>query len=255
MTSRSRTTAPSIFASSRRRVAENSMSSGKPPVAICSTTLSWPRTMSAPVRPRRIRSSPSRSSVPGATAARVARSSSSSLCEAGTQASSSVLPRSLRARPRARMISGGGSRSGLDSVAGARHGAGWARCAAGGSGDRRSSAAASLDAGVSRRRPRGGRAPPPRRRCRPRARAGPSGTGPDPRTPAGTTARVKPSRAASARRRWAPVTGRTSPARPISPKATVPCGSGRSVMAPARARVTARSAAGSVRRTPPTVER
>src|SRR6478736_3782036 len=34
--------------------------------------------MSAPVRPRRIRSRPSRSSVPGATAARVARSESSS---------------------------------------------------------------------------------------------------------------------------------------------------------------------------------
>ncbi len=38
-----------------------------------STTLSWPRTMSPPVLPRRMRSSPSRRAVPGATAASVAR--------------------------------------------------------------------------------------------------------------------------------------------------------------------------------------
>ena len=60
------TTAPSILHSSRSRVAENSTSSGKPPVQSASTTRSWPRTISAPVRPRRIRSRPSRSAVPGA---------------------------------------------------------------------------------------------------------------------------------------------------------------------------------------------
>ena len=68
-----RTTAPSILHSSRSRVAENSTSSGKPPVHNDSTALSWPSTISAPVRPRRIRSSPSRSTVPGATRASVAR--------------------------------------------------------------------------------------------------------------------------------------------------------------------------------------
>ena len=73
----STTIAPSIFASSRRRVEENSTSRTKPPEQICSTVSSCPRTMSAPVRPRRIRSSPSRSAPPGATAASVVRSRSS----------------------------------------------------------------------------------------------------------------------------------------------------------------------------------
>ena len=77
--SRSRTIAPSIFASSRSRVEEKSTSRTKPPVLICSTLRSAPSTIRAPVRPRRMRSRPSRSSVPGAAAARVARSSSSSL--------------------------------------------------------------------------------------------------------------------------------------------------------------------------------
>ena len=63
------TTAPSILHSSRSRVAENSTSSGKPPVHRSSTARSQPSTTSAPVLPRRIRSSPSRSSVPGATVA------------------------------------------------------------------------------------------------------------------------------------------------------------------------------------------
>src|SRR5919107_328251 len=70
------TTAPSILHSSRRRVAENSTSSGKPPVQMLSTTESYPSTISAPVRPRRIRSSPSRSAVPGAINARLARNGS-----------------------------------------------------------------------------------------------------------------------------------------------------------------------------------
>src|SRR5918993_5408171 len=92
VTSRSQTMAPSIFASSRRRVAENSTSRGNPPVETISTSRSLPRTMSAPVRPRRIRSRPSRSSVPGATAAIVARRSSSSDCTAPTLSSSACTP-------------------------------------------------------------------------------------------------------------------------------------------------------------------
>src|SRR6185437_2637995 len=71
--SRSRTTPPSILHSSRSRVAENSTSRTKPPVQMLSTVLSKPSTISAPVLPRRIRSKPSRSGVPGASAARVAR--------------------------------------------------------------------------------------------------------------------------------------------------------------------------------------
>ena len=78
LTSLSRTIAPSILDSSRSRVAEKSMSIRKPPEQIASTPLSLPRTMSAPVPPLMIRSSPSRSAVPGATAARVAMSRSSS---------------------------------------------------------------------------------------------------------------------------------------------------------------------------------
>ena len=73
------TIAPSIFASSRSPVAVNSTSRMKPPVEIDSTVLSWPRTISAPVRPRRIRSRPSRSAVPGATAASVAAACSSTV--------------------------------------------------------------------------------------------------------------------------------------------------------------------------------
>ena len=71
--SRSMMIAPSILASSRRPVAVNGTSSVKPPVQIDSTVRSWPSTISAPVRPRRIRSRPSRSAVPGAIAASVAR--------------------------------------------------------------------------------------------------------------------------------------------------------------------------------------
>src|SRR3954464_7034354 len=70
----SRTIAPSIFASSRSPVAVNGMSRKKPPVEIESTVLSLPSTSRAPVRPRRMRSSPSRRVVPGAMLARVARS-------------------------------------------------------------------------------------------------------------------------------------------------------------------------------------
>ena len=78
LASLSRMIAPSILASSRSPVAENGTSRVKPPLEIDSTVLSVPSTISAPVRPRRIRSSPSRSGVPGATLARVARSRSCS---------------------------------------------------------------------------------------------------------------------------------------------------------------------------------
>src|SRR5260370_23389513 len=73
------TIAPSILASSRSRVAENSTSNSKPPVHRASTVGSSPRTIKAPVLPRRMRSSPSRSAVPGATAARAALRRSSLL--------------------------------------------------------------------------------------------------------------------------------------------------------------------------------
>ena len=64
--SRSRMIAPSILASSRSPVAVNGTSRLKPPVEMVSTVLSLPSTIRAPVRPRRIRSRPSRSAVPGA---------------------------------------------------------------------------------------------------------------------------------------------------------------------------------------------
>ena len=71
--SRSMMMPPSILASSRRPVAVNGTSRVKPPVQIDSTTRSWPSTIRAPVRPRRIRSRPSRRAVPGAIDASVAR--------------------------------------------------------------------------------------------------------------------------------------------------------------------------------------
>ena len=71
----SRMIAPSILASSRRPVAENGTSRANPPVDIASTSRSWPMTISAPVRPRRIRSRPSRRAVPGAMVVSVARRS------------------------------------------------------------------------------------------------------------------------------------------------------------------------------------
>src|SRR6478609_10105286 len=124
--SRSSTTAPSILHSSRTRVAENSMSSTKPPVQIESTTRSKPSTMRAPVRPRRMRSRLSRSSVPGATAAKAARSSSSSLrsitslSARGAPSATTPVARSLDAGNdgRARCPRPGEAAHGLD---GARH--------------------------------------------------------------------------------------------------------------------------------------
>src|SRR6266851_4670188 len=69
--------APSILASSRSLVAENPTLSSKPPVQTSSTTGPSPSTIRAPVLPRSIRSRPSRSGVPGASAARAAQRRSS----------------------------------------------------------------------------------------------------------------------------------------------------------------------------------
>ena len=82
----------------------------------------------------------------------------------------------------------------------------------------------------------------------------PGGILPGPLGDAGTTAWVKPSRATSWILRLISGTGRTSPASPISPKHTSRWGSGRSWAADASAMHTARSVAGSVSRTPPTVD-
>ncbi len=61
-----RITAPSIFDNSRRRVGAKGTSNSMPP-SHSEATSSWsPRTINAPVRPRWIRSSPSRRAVPGA---------------------------------------------------------------------------------------------------------------------------------------------------------------------------------------------
>ena len=77
-----------------------------------STILSWPSTISAPVRPRRMRSRPSRSSVPGATAARVARSRSSS-----SLAMRPLLHVRRLGRPPADCRSGGSRQSNRDGAA------------------------------------------------------------------------------------------------------------------------------------------
>ncbi len=63
-----------------------------------------------------------------------------------------------------------------------------------------------------------------------------------------------PRRAPSLRRCVACVTGRISPARLSSPIAAMPCGIAILATEPATASAIARSAAGSVNRTPPTVE-
>ena len=68
----------------------------------------------------------------------------------------------------------------------------------------------------------------------------------------GTTAIEKPSLAASFRRSWPRGAGRTSPASPTSPKAMKPLGSGLPRSELWIASSTARSAAGSLMRTPPT---
>src|SRR6266513_2026789 len=68
----------------------------------------------------------------------------------------------------------------------------------------------------------------------------------------GTIAFSKPSFAASLSRSWPRGAGRTSPASPISPNTTTFSGIARSESEDTTARLTARSAAGSPMRTPPT---
>ena len=71
----------------------------------------------------------------------------------------------------------------------------------------------------------------------------------------GQITREKPSFSASRSRSWPRGDGRTSPARPSSPNTASPCGSGRFFSDDSTASTTARSAAGSVMRTPPTAFR
>ena len=147
------------------------MSSGKPPLLIDSTTLSLPSTMSAPVRPRRIRSSPSRSAVPGATAARVALSRSSSVRSTGvttapcppTRRPPRLVPCGRSARGESNRGDPGPRRAGTSSAA--------------------TTAPATSATSMTR---------------------SPSGTGPEPRTPRGVNATRNPSLAASASRRGIP---------------------------------------------------
>jgi RecA/RadA recombinase len=68
----------------------------------------------------------------------------------------------------------------------------------------------------------------------------------------GTTAMVKPSFAASLSRSWPRGAGRTSPASPTSPNAKKPRGSALPRKLEVIANITAKSAAGSLMRTPPT---
>ena len=77
--------APSIFANSRKRVAENGTSMGKPPESIESVVRSVPRITNAPVLPRKMRSRPSRRAVPGASRRKVSRRTASIVVtESGT---------------------------------------------------------------------------------------------------------------------------------------------------------------------------
>src|SRR3954452_14548628 len=69
LASAARMIAPSIFASSLKRCGLNAASSRNPPEQMLSTSGPSPTTTSAPMPACRIRSSPSRSGMPGATAA------------------------------------------------------------------------------------------------------------------------------------------------------------------------------------------
>ena len=72
------TTAPSIFDSSRSLVGEKPTSSSNPPSQTASSSAPYPSTISPPVRARRMRSIPSRSSVPGTRRAIVRAGSAAS---------------------------------------------------------------------------------------------------------------------------------------------------------------------------------
>ena len=89
----SRTMAPSILASSERRWAVNGTSIWNPPVNRASTWGGEPSTISAPVLALRIRSSPGRRAVPGATWRSTSSSRSSMLIGAPPPASAGAGPR------------------------------------------------------------------------------------------------------------------------------------------------------------------
>ena len=227
--SRSTMIPPSILASSRSPVAVKGTSRAKPPVEIDSTVLSLPSTIRAPVRPRRIRSSPSRRRVPGAV-------------DGQGRAQPQLLVRCAR-RPHV-------LRPGAASDAG-RHGSMPSREPSRSSTASRACLVRRVEMQQAQRRDTSGasttRSPRPSRSG---AAPGPPGWTGSP----GTTAIWKPSRAASARRCGRSRTRRSSPARPISPIATTPAGGGLTKVAEASATATARSLAGSVSWAPPTVE-
>ena len=213
---------------------------------IDSTVLSLPSTISAPVRPRRIRSRPSRRAVPGAMDASVARSRSTSSVRSFAATS---LPGALH-RPALAAVSLGGTRLRADrrrAMGSRRPSAGRPGCGAVHLDDRR----AVLDAEVEH----------PQRgvdvghlddlhAVDGADRAGVAGATRPARSRRGS--RAGPPRPAAAAGR---ATRRSSPARPISPIATTPVRDARCLaVAEASAIATARSAAGSVSRAPPTVE-
>ena len=209
--------APSILASSDSRWGLNSASSRKPPEQMLSTSGPSPTTISAPMLACRIRSRPSRSGRPGATAA-----SASIMAALGRRRHSPnaylvtcplrpATPRASRARAWRPMV------------------------------DHRPDGRWWPSATLTRVGQRGHPLDDD---------GGVSGAGAD----IGTRARPNPSRAASASRRGVRLTWRISPARPTSPHATRSAASGRPVAADARARQRARSAPGSDTRTPPTAE-
>ena len=76
LASEARMMAPSILASSDRRCGLKAASSRKPPEQMFRTSGPSPTTMRAPILDCRMRSSPSRRGLPGATAARASSSAS-----------------------------------------------------------------------------------------------------------------------------------------------------------------------------------
>ena len=192
VTSRSRMIAPSILASSRSRVAENSTSSGKPPVAMESTTL---------VVAEHDQGAGAAAQDPLEAVAQLGAGR-----DGGQGRAQQLVVTAVHGN---RALLGNGVRDGRPGVPAA-----WAQSnrlrvarepigltaawtGAARASDRRGSSAATAW-----------------RMSLTSTTCMPSGVGPPPSEPAGTTAVAKPSRAASASRRGTPVTGRISPARP-----------------------------------------
>ena len=225
VTSLSRTIAPSILASSRRPVEVNGTSRVKPPVQMPSTVLSWPSTISAPVRPRRMRSRPSRSG--GARRDLGQGGAQPQLLLGADRGPPRQPPRRWRRPESVRASSGQSRRWSPDGPQPARSPTSESSAQRGATSDT-SIDAHPLDPPLAAGRPL---APRPGR-PRPGSRAGP------------------PRRSAAAGR--APCAARRPG--PSSPIATTPRGAGRPVEADASATAIARSVAGSTSRAPPTVE-